>query len=374
MIAAQKERRQPVRGRQGSHGSSGRQGGGYSSRRQAWPLFLVIACGTWSIAEGLADEVTYATSSDGGARRVAKGTVLDFNGQSLVLRTESGGEQRIPADRVLAIETTKTAPQQAAEAALENKDFGKAAEHYLAAFREERRAWVQRQIMAAYIECLMNSENPERACVGFQALVKRDPETPYFASIPLRWTPYQPTPEFQREAISWLQDRENSPAALLGASWLLSTGQRAAAVQALERLSIDPDSRVVQLAQAQLWRTRLVSAGAEDVGDLRKLIDRMPSTLRGGPYFLLGRLLSRQGDSQSAALAYLRVPILYPRDHQLAADALLSAGRELERIGQTGEAATLYREVAQEYPATISAGEAASRLQRLQPDKEEASP
>ncbi len=320
-----------------------------------------------------ADQVTYRSGSGGAGQATAAGTVLDFNGQYLVMQTAGGAEQRIPADRVLDIATSKTDEQHAAEAAADERDFRAAAENYLAALRAERRGWVQRQLMAECITSFLNSSQPDRACAGFLALAKQDSQPPYFSRIPLRWTPYQPSLPFQRQATTWLEDRQNSLASLLGASWLLSTQQRSAAIKTLQGLTIDPDARIVQLAQAQLWRTRVVTAKSGDSVDLRKLIDRIPAAVRGGPYFVLGRILSRQENHDSAALTYLRVPILHPTDRQLAAVALLSAGRELEGIDRGEEAKTLYREVARDFAETSAAGEAAGRLQQLLPNVKDGS-
>jgi TolA-binding protein len=80
---------------------------------------------------------------------------------------------------------------------------------------------------------------------------------------------------------------------------------------------------------------------------------------------VIGQAWSAQGRADRAALAYLRVPILYSADRRLAALALLSAGRELEKIGQVPQAVSLYREVARDYAAAPAAAEARSRLEEL---------
>jgi tetratricopeptide (TPR) repeat protein len=337
----------------------------------AWISLLLLLRGT-EAAE--ADEVKYARTGTTGNTAVAKGTVIEYSNPYLVLRTEGGSEQKIPADRVLEIVTRRSAEQQAGDAARERGDFSQAVQHYLAALRVESRDWVRREILAACVRAFLNGGQPERACQAFLELTRQDPQTPYFSQIPLRWTPYQPSSSLQQQAQAWLKDEGRSIAVLLGASWLLSTGERAEAIDALERLSLGPDPRVVQLAQAQLWRTRVMAGAGSQVASLRKLIERMPASLRGGPYYVLGRVLAAQSQGEAAALAFLRVPILYSGDRQLAASALLSAGRELERIGRMQEAATLYREAAEDYADTDAAGEAAGRLKQLSPDRQDESP
>ena len=66
-----------------------------------------------------------------------------------------------------------------------------------------------------------------------------------------------------------------------------------------------------------------------------------------------------------AALALLRIPILYPRERSLAAAALLTAGGCLERLQRPAQAATLYREVVAGAGSISEADEAQRRLQSL---------
>ena len=68
----------------------------------------------------------------------------------------------------------------------------------------------------------------------------------------------------------------------------------------------------------------------------------------------------------AAAIALLKLPILYSRDRHLAAIALLSAGGCLEKSGQRAQAAGLYRELIAGYEGLSEAGEAQRRLQALQ--------
>jgi len=49
----------------------------------------------------------------------------------------------------------------------------------------------------------------------------------------------------------------------------------------------------------------------------------------------------------------------------MSADALLAAGKQLEKMSQIKEAARLYRELAQDYPELAPTGEAQQRLLKL---------
>ena len=71
---------------------------------------------------------------------------------------------------------------------------------------------------------------------------------------------------------------------------------------------------------------------------------------------------SRRGQPARAALAFLRLPINFPEDRPLAAQALLATGSELETIDRPGEARGLYREIIVDYADTSVAATAQKRF------------
>jgi TolA-binding protein len=133
----------------------------------------------------------------------------------------------------------------------------------------------------------------------------------------------------------------------------------------LEQLAASKEAHVALLASAQLWRTRVVTATADDVTQWRERLERMPSELRAGPYFLVGQALARLGQPQESAIAFMRVAILYPEQRQLSAEALTQAGRQLQSLGETKQAAALFREVLLKFADTPSAAVAQARLDAL---------
>ena len=330
--------------------------------RLSFSLSLLVS---FSAAAWAEDTVIYATGKDARGRGSVTGTVVDYTGEHLVLRTASGRDQTIAASRVVEIKTARTPEQVAGDGFARAGQHEKAVNSYLAALRDERRVWVRRQIMAQCVRCFCECGQFDRAVEGFLPLWRSDPQTQYFDVIPLSWSPHQPSLTFKQKARAWLEAEQDSAARLQGASWLLSTDAREAAIAALRGLTSDADARVATMAETQLWRTRVVTAKPQDVNRWRSLIARTPEGLRAGPYYILGRALAALGQSEQAALAFLRVPILYPVHGRLAAAALLSAGRELERIGQTKQAVTVYQEVARDHSDAPAAAEAASRLENL---------
>ena len=206
---------------------------------------------------------------------------------------------------------------------------------------------------------------PDRAGDTFLIILRSDPTTPWFDTIPLAWKPQPPAGSWEQRAADWMESPTAPAAALMGASWLLSTARRDQALNVLRQLAADQDSRVALLAEAQQWRVQLVTASAEDIARWESVIARLDGSLRAGPYFLLGHALARQSDPVRAALAFLRVPILHPEHQDLAAESLLMAGDQLTLAGNRDGAATVFRELMQKHPDHVLAAAAEQRLREV---------
>lgn len=290
------------------------------------------------------------------------GEVLDYTGKALLVRLPGGIERAFPADRVHAIETTRTPEQQSADKLYAQRQPEQALGPYRKALEKEERRWVRREILAQITSCHHELGDEAAAVQAFLLLVQSDPQTPYFDRIPVTWLPAEPAPALVDAALKWLA-RENDPVAnLLGASHLLNSPQKRQAIDRLRSLSFDPDPRVAWLSRGQFWRTGFATASDVQIENWTVDVEKAPESLRGGTYYLLGQALSNKHQPAKAALAYLRVSVLYPRDRRLAGRSLLEAGRELEKIGQKNEAATLYREVIDTHPQNPLAAEAQERL------------
>ncbi len=323
------------------------------------PLIHCLALFSLSLAvPAAAADVVVVSVGDGGETRLS-GEVLDYTGKQLVIKLPNGLQRTLPADRVLRIETQRSAQHEQADALFEQGKFEQAASLYLAEVRVQQRRWLRRELLAQAVWCQRNLNRFEAAAQLFLVLYQDDPDTPYFDCLPLSWAPRQPPAALEQRANQWLG---GSPVqALLGASYLMSTSQRPAALQKLSQLLADRDERVAALAKAQTWRAKVATAGDAETRAWEAEIRRMPETLRAGPYFVLGEALARPAP-QRAALAYLRVPVLYPRSRALAARCLLEAGAALDKMKQHVEAQRLYREALERFPETEEASEARGRL------------
>ena len=80
---------------------------------------------------------------------------------------------------------------------------------------------------------------------------------------------------------------------------------------------------------------------------------------------VLAQALAHTRRYQAAAVAYLRVPIVYRAGSRLESESFFGAAQSLERLGQGRDAAKLYRELIVKYPQATAAELARERLTAL---------
>ena len=325
-------------------------------------VFLLLVIVSPTRAE---DTVYIRPEQPGGNPYSLRGEIIDDTGRELTFRVQgSSRPRRYPADRVDRIETEWPAGFGQGTAAMTRGDFAAAAAHFVAANRAEKRAWARRRILAELVICYRVTGLDGKAGDIFLAIVQSDPATPAFDRIPLAWFATEAVPK--SKAMGWLARTDLPAAGLLGASHLLATEERAVAIAKLRHLAdTASDPRLAALAEAQRWRTRIVTADESDGVRWRQRIDAMPPAVRGGPYFILAQVDERLGQADAAALAYLRVPIHFKYDRPLAARALLGAARATRQSGHTDESRGLLQELIRDYPNAAERTEAEQMLESL---------
>ncbi len=321
------------------------------------------------------DIVIVSTAADPTVSTRKTGDILDYDGQQLRLRAVTGVELTIPSERVIDVQTSLTPNHQKADHFFTTQQFEKAAERYQQAQTEEPRIWMRRQIIAQQIWCSQHLKQYDLAAELFLVLVQSDPHTQYINTIPLAWRAQQPSATLAHRAISWLEKHLNTDnrafkkrdaiATLIGASWLLPTSRRDECVSALEQLQQHADPIIAHLSEAQLWRTKIVTATPGEVQAWQTTLSQWPSDIRAGPYFIVGQVLSRHERYQEAALMWMRIPIFYPQQRTLVGDCLLAAGNALEKMGHTEEARSAYHEIVRDYAELSVAQLAKSKIESL---------
>lgn len=328
---------------------------GRARRVVTLPFIAALLVSATSAAER---DVVYLSAQPGStAQTSVAGEVLDYTGEELTIRLPSGQEQRYPTSRIARVETPRLPEHQLALRLIDKHDYQSALAQLDEAYKLEERRWMRREILAQRVQCRTELGQLALAGAEFLVLVRSDPATQHFASIPLSWRPQTPAVDLENRARAWLQQRDSPVAVLLGASHLISLGHGGEVLDALRGLTLQADPRIAALAAAQTWRLRAAAATDRELEQWDAQIESMPPEVRGGPYYLLGQAFAQRQDWQRSALLLLRVALLYPYPRALAARSLADAASALERLGQADEAARLREELVRDYPDSLEATE-----------------
>ena len=302
------------------------------------------------------------------SRMAISGFVVDYTGIEVSIRTDSGEPVRtFPSAEVVEIQTSQTEAQTTGLKLLAEGQVDEAIRELETALQKESRTWVRREILAAIVRCGLRRGNYVLAGSRFLALVKSDPTTRHFRTIPLVWAPETISADARAEARVWIEGPAEA-GRLIGASLLYDNAEAGPEVRAvLKKLSSSADPRVRSLAQMQGWRAEVFGGnpGKLQTAQWQRRVDELPEDLRAGPAYLLGRAYAARHDYELAAATLLWLPLIDDHDFRLAARACLEAGVALEKIGQTAEARTLLLEVTERFADTPFADEAKSLLDKL---------
>ena len=278
---------------------------------------------------------------------------MEWKGRSITL--SSGDRDReIDNDDVVEVQTRWSEDYRAGVAELKKGKTQIAILKLQEALKVEARPWARRIIRSHLVDAFESIEQTAPAIDQFLQIVREDPETRFLHLAPLPWT--GSTNSLDQPAKNWIQSDEPIQR-LIGASWLLGGNQRAEAIEILEVLSRNVDVGVSNVAIAQLWRLR-TNVDAKQIQLWQQIIERMPRSLRAGPYFVLADAQSRAGQVEQAKVNLMRIPILYPDQRLLAAAALYRTANLLQNTGQSDQAQTILGELVADYPQTIWARQA----------------
>lgn len=327
-------------------------------------LFACVAMIFFAPQVRAADVVILRNSKPGQPPVQRQGEIVDLAGNQLMFRGPSGQVETIPLEQITDWRTAWSATKEQADALYLEKKYAEAATAYLRAREEEQRVWARRQIMIRLIECHAATGNSAAAAEEFLILVSSDPETTAWEIAPLAWRAVDDENSRAR-AAQWIRDTRNPAKQLFGGSWLLAGPQRNEAITVLQTLAGGMNKRIATLAVIQLWRTRIITSPPEEPASWLAGLERLPNETRPLGYFCVGEAFARHDQPEKAALAFLRIPILYPRTRPLAAEALLAAAAQLEKMDRREQAAGLYREILTDHAALPAAVTARQRLEQL---------
>ena len=316
----------------------------------------------WLLAAPLAAQDQVVLQTEGTSSRLTMPClIVDYTGERITVQFKSGAPQKTyPSEQVVEVRTAWLESHELGRKLLAERKTDEAIRALQAALVAEKRAWVCREILALLIRGALRTGDRMSAGMRFLQLLESDPTTRKFGLIPLVWAAESVSGSAKSQARKWLK-QDSDAARLLGASLLLddvSAGDTAA--QELQTLLRSTDERVRTLAQAQSWRLKL---RALEIGDVElnrwdTRIREMPTTLRGGPSYLLGRGWAIRREHDRAATSLLWTALMDDGDARLAARAGVEAAESLKRLGQPDDAHRLLQEIATRFPDT-EFGEAA---------------
>lgn len=316
----------------------------------------------WLLAAPVAAQDVVVLQTEGTSSRLTMPCqIVDYTGELITVQFKSGAAQKTyPAEQVIEVRTAWLESHDLGRKLLTERKLDEATRALQAALVAEKRDWVRREILSLLIRCSLRNGDRASAGTRFLQLLKSDPTTRQFGLIPLIWASEPVSGAAKSQAREWLK-QESDVARLLGASLLLDDGASGdTAAQELQALQRSTDERVRLLAQAQSWRLKL---RALEIGDLElnrwdARIHEMPTKLRGGPSYLLGRGWAMRREHDRAATALLWTALMDDGDARLAARAGVEAAESLKRLGQPDDAQRLLQEIATRFPDT-EFGEAA---------------
>jgi tetratricopeptide (TPR) repeat protein len=301
-------------------------------------------------AMGFGQDLVLVRSGDGTRTIKREGLIVEWLGNQV--RMELNGRlTEIDADRIETWQTSWPEAYELARASIERREWNAATESLMSSIDAETRPWARRFLRARCVELLALLDRPEEACEQFLAILDEDPQSSFFAVIPLCWE-VSPTEAPSAEiARKWIE-ADDFPRQLLGASWLLATTDREIALKTLEELSRDLDARIAHLASAQLWRDQLLTVRDDAIARWQRQLERMPRELRPGPDFVMGLALRQIRQSDDAVISWMKVVVLAPERLRLAALALQNAAQTLQNGNRPEDARRLWSELRNGFPGT----------------------
>ena len=317
-------------------------------------LAMLVAAGSLGAQDVIVIKI------DGGKVTKRTGAIVDWQGSKITL--ENGGRSRtIDSSAVQQIKTQWPPELATARKLVKQKDFAAAIESFEKAKSSESRSWVKSIIAAESIQAFDSIENHARSVREFLRIYVADPQTRFFRRIPLAWSVGERNVPARADLQKWLTN-DNPALRLIASSWLLGRGNDSDAIAALEQLTAQKDKRIAQLALAQLWRPRLVSATQNDVDRWQRQIEKIEPDLLAGPLVVLAQAQHRVGKKELAQINLMKVRILHNDKKTLAAYALYQCGNMMSESQQPDRAAAMWRELVNDFPSSQFAALAGNKM------------
>ena len=278
---------------------------------------------------------------DKASRQVIPGDIADYNAEFIEIHLTVGKPvHRYPVSQIITVQTVQTEAHRKGVTLFQHGELDLAQVEFEQALQAEPRQWVQREILGWLIKIAMRQGDRATAGARFLQIMSSSSAPREYVLMPLVWGSSRIDARLRQQARFWMTS-DSAIQRLLGASVLLGDPQFGESARTeLDGLASVSDRRVAELARWQLRRQRTTAA---DVTDNELLsweasIDRLPTELRSGPYYLLGRARQHRSEYDRAAAAFLWLPTVHHENELLTARAAVDAATALKRAGRLVEA------------------------------------
>ena len=285
---------------------------------------------------------------DGNSRRtkIIPGVIEDLAGHSVVFRRGGNAVEVFKLREIESIQFGKSGSFDEGLRQIREHEWLRAIASLKIAETTEPRAWVVREIQASLAEALRAAGKFDECTQVVERIYEIDPTTRHLNMLPLVWDERLP-PEHR---VSVKPEDLKSPSLLrqlVAASALLQDpAHESAAVSVLQALKTGPRAGLQQLAEAQLWRLRLLhpeTIRASETALWMQRVRDFDRRQRSGPDFVIGRALLAVHDYDNASPSLLWMPLVAPLDPPTTAACTKEAITALKQSGRVAEAEQLQR-------------------------------
>lgn len=287
---------------------------------------------------------------DGDSQRtkIIPGVIEDLAGHSLILRRGGNAVEVFKLRDIEAIQFGKSVSFDEGLRHMQSHDWSLAVSSLQIAETTEPREWVVREIQAALAQSLRATGKFDECIKVVERIFEQDPNTRHLNALPLVWDERLP-PEYRIH----VQPADLKSPSLLrqlvaGSALLQDPAHTTAAAVVLQTLKTGPRAGIQQLAEAQLWRVRLLDSEnirPFEIGNWMQRVREFDKHQRSGPEFIIGRALLAVHDYDNASTSLLWMPLVAPLDPPTTAACTKEAIVALKQSGRIAEAAQLQRDL-----------------------------
>lgn len=318
-------------------------------------LAIVIMLSRSSVAQETPLVLPFTTTDqivvrDGDSQRtkIIPGVIEDLAGHSLILRRGGNAVEVFKLRDIEAIQFGKAVSFDEGLRHMQSHDWSLAVSSLQIAETTEPREWVVREIQAALAQSLRATGKFDECIKVVERIFEQDPNTRHLNALPLVWDERLP-PEYR---INVQPADLKSPSLLrqlvAGSALLQDPAHETAAAVVLQTLKTGPRAGIQQLAEAQLWRVRLLDSEnirPFEIGNWMQRVREFDKYQRSGPEFIIGRALLAVHDYDNASTSLLWMPLVAPLDPPTTAACTKEAIVALKQSGRIAEAAQLQRDL-----------------------------